>query len=257
MGALGRKTPTTWDHVEKYGFAALAPEIVAVAERTLQLPWWHWRHDQGFEGSCVGHGGVMERSITNLIQLRDTGAVPYTKRYDPIKLWNRAKQVDEWPDTNPGDDNGTSVNAAYKILRAEGPSIVNGIRMVDGAPVPYGSQPPSLGEGVSVNRWATSVDEIRTAIAGGLPVAIGVNWYVAFDENRLVLKTNGEYWISTSNLGSIRGGHCVCLYGASDRRQAFKLKNSWGRGYPLVWLPYAVMGRLLNEDGEAALVTDR
>jgi hypothetical protein len=35
------------------------------------------------------------------------------------------------------------------------------------------------------------------------------------------------------------------------------VKNSWGRAYPLVWLPYAAMERLLKEDGEATLVTDR
>ncbi len=44
----------------------------------------------------------------------------------------------------------------------------------------------------------------------------------------------------------------LCRY----RRQAFKMKNSWV-DFPLVWLPYAVMGTLLTEDGEATLVTDR
>jgi hypothetical protein len=49
----------------------------------------------------------------------------------------------------------------------------------------------------------------------------------------------------------------VCVYGASDRRQAFAVKNSWGRSYPLAWLPYEVMVELLREDGEATVITDR
>lgn len=31
----------------------------------------------------------------------------------------------------------------------------------------------------------------------------------------------------TVDLGGIRGGHCVCVYGASDRRQAVKFVNNW------------------------------
>jgi hypothetical protein len=34
--------------------------------------------------------------------------------------------------------------------------------------------------------------------------------------------------------------------------------NSWGRGYPhLVRMPVTVLDRLLREDGEMTLVTDR
>ena len=49
----------------------------------------------------------------------------------------------------------------------------------------------------------------------------------------------------------------MCLYGASDERQAFKLKNSWGPEYPLVWMPYDTLQRLIDEHGEVAIVTDR
>ena len=42
------------------------------------------------------------------------------KRYDARWLWDWAKSTDEWPETNPGDDQGTSVRAACEILRARG-----------------------------------------------------------------------------------------------------------------------------------------
>ena len=39
---------------------------------------------------------------------------------------------------------------------------------------------------------------------------------------------------------------------------AVPLLNSWGRGYPhVVWMPDAVFDRMIREDGEVALVTDR
>src|SRR4051812_1703173 len=106
MGGLGRRTPTTWTHVQKYPYSAVAPETVTTIEKTLPLPWWHWSHDQGRQGSCVGHGVSMERAICNTMQ-NVALALPYpTRRYNPLHVWNQAKIIDEWPDTNPGDDNG-------------------------------------------------------------------------------------------------------------------------------------------------------
>jgi hypothetical protein len=88
-------------------------------------------------------------------------------------------------------------------------------------------------------------------------VTIGVDWLSDFDDP--VQYQTGEWWIGKTGWErtAVRGGHCVCLYGASDRRQAFRMKNSWGRSYPLVWLTYDAMGGLLGRDGEAVLVADR
>jgi hypothetical protein len=37
-----------------------------------------------------------------------------------------------------------------------------------------------------------------------------------------------------------------------------RILNSWGRGYPhRVWMPDETLQRLIDEDGEVALVTDR
>lgn len=230
-GTLGRRIPTDFDHVAKYPFSALMDTTVATVEKRLKLPHWHWQHDQGREGACVGYGSSMMMSIMN-----------HNHKYDCRWLWNEAKKIDEWSDTNPGDDNGTSVRAACDVLRVQGHVRVR-------------QSLPALEEGISANRWALTVDEIRTAISQGIPCSIGVNWYSNFDSP---VKTNKvDYFIGRGDLGDIRGGHCLCIYGASDRRQAFRLKNSWGRSYPLVWLPYETMQRLIDEQGEATLVTDR
>lgn len=257
MSAHGRRRPPNLDHVERYPFGAVAPPTVKVAERTLQLPAWHWDHDQGRQGSCVGHGAAMERAITNLAQNRKAGVPSPGRRYDPLHLWNEAKRIDPWPDTNPGDENGTSVSAAYDVLRTLGPRRCQ-IRFdpVAETPVPYNEKPTLIADGVLRNRWATNIDEIRSAIQGGTPVAIGVDWPDRFDEPTLL---HSEWWVLApgATVPSTNVGHCVCLYGVSDRRQAFKVKNSWGRPYPLAWLPYGAMGALLDRSGEACLAVDR
>lgn len=264
-GALGRITPEDWKHVEQYPYRALQPEIVADINKILKLPPWHWTHDQGQEGSCVGHAGVMERAITNLAQNRLASIINPGRRYDPLWAWDQAKIVDPFPDTNPGDDNGTLVRSFYDVARDKGMRRIasDGIHINPATGTPVVTDPkessPQIGEGVKATRWATSVDEIRTAISTRTPVVLGINWYNDFDDpDTVYTRAGSEFWIGKSgSLGWVRGGHAVALYGASDRRQAFRLKNSWGESYPLVWIPYTVVQRLINEDGEAALVTDR
>lgn len=207
---------------------------VTKVEKTLTMPAWaHLFYDQGNEGACVGFGSSQMMSILN------------KRRYDARWLWNQAKIVDEWPDTNPGDDNGTSVRAAMDVLRNQGHVRV------------YNKQdlPVNPAEGIQENRWATQVDELRFSISQGIPVAIGINWYDGFDYPR---KTgiSSDYWVNVS--GAVRGGHCVCVVGASDRRQACCFTNNWGQSYPRkVYVSYSNMQRLIQEDGEATLVTDR
>ncbi len=229
---LGRRVPTDWRHVERYGYAAAVPFTVQHVERTLSLPRYRTRYDQGREGACVGFAASWMMSIQN------------RRCYNPVWLWNEAKKVDDWPDTNPGDDQGTSVRAAMDVLRKQGH-----IRVYRGQ-----DRPLSLGEGIAENRWATSVDEVRTCLAAGVAITLGVNWYRNFDSP--VLK-GGRWWIGEGNLGPIRGGHAVCVYRASDRFQAVGIVNNWGLRYPLVLLPYATLERLLWEDGEATMIVDR
>lgn len=197
----------------------------------------------------------MERSITNTAQNRLARAVRPGRRYDPIDLWRNAKVIDEWPETRFEDQQGTSVRAAYDVARDRGLSRVKAMTVLSGSPTPEGAEPVDVAHGIATNRWATTVDEVRTAISQGLPCAIGVNWYSGFDDP--TVKPNGEAWIGENDIGNVRGGHAVCIYGASDRRQAVRIKNSWGDSYPLVWMPYTTLQRLISEDGEIALVTDR
>lgn len=230
--ALGRLVPSDTVHIERYPYSAVAPQTVEHVERTLKLPRYRSLYDQGREGACVGFGSSWMMSILN------------RRFYDARWLWDRAKECDEWEFTNPGDNNGTSVRAAMDVLRKVGHCRV----------FRHKTHPPALVEGILVNRWATTVDQIRTCIASGIPVAIGVNWYRNFDQP---VQKGRSFWIGEYDLGFVRGGHAVCIYRASDRLQAVGIVNNWGTLYPLVLMPYETLQRLLDENGEATMVTDR
>lgn len=245
---LGRLVPKDFDHVAKYRLAKLRRGTPARVEEVLPLPYYHWSHDQGTEGACVGFAASMMMAIRNELQARDARMKPYVHWYNCMWLYREAQRVDEWPGENY---EGTSVRAAMDVLRTLG-HVRIGRRKIEA--------PAAIAEGISENRWATTVDEIRACIADGMPVTLGINWYSSFDEPRKVgrdMFIGREAGLDHADLGYIRGGHSVCIYGASDVRGAVKLKNSWGRDYPLVWLPYGALERVLREDGEATVAVDR
>ena len=242
MSDLGRRIPTDWQHVQTYGIRTALPVTVEQVEDVLPLP-YHLRrvYDQGQEGACVGYGTSWAKSI---LDRYGRGTFP---RFDPNWLYRGAQLIDDWAETPP--EEGTSVRAAMDILRDHGHRRVWRGKTLE----------PEHRWGIHTNRWATRVDEMRTAIAEGIPVVIGINWYSAFDHPEYIASSR-EWWIAPiglTPLDRLRGGHCVCVYGASDRRQAFKIVNNWGMSYPLVWMPYDVMQQMLNEYGEAAIITDR
>lgn len=244
---LDRRVPTNFDHVTEYPGNALRmlKRTVEVVEKRMSFPDRYIDiYDQGSEGACVGFGESICMTILN------------RKLYDAMWLYREAQVVDEWTDTPP--EEGTSLSAGFDVLRDKGHR-----QLWDGK-----SRPPKVQEGiVKVNRWLTTVDEMRTAISEGIPVVFGIFWYNAFYTP--IVKKSGtrnaeEAWIAPEDAdprwGGIAGGHCICGTGASDRRQAFELPNSWGRGYGKkgrIWLPYKSAERLMGEQGECAIVVDR
>lgn len=242
---LGRNRRNQWEDVQKFPASAGLPATVENVESTVYLPAWHKTWDQGSEGACVGFAASMMMSMINERQASLEKLSPVTRRYNPWWLWKEARLVDGWAgndDLNVSE--GTWVNAACKILRDKGHC-----RVINGR-----TKSADIAEGISTYRWATSVDLVRTAISQNIPVAIGVDWYTNFDSPQK--NSVGEYWIGENDLGTLRGGHAVPIYRASDKRQAFKIKNSWA-DYPLVWMSYTTFGKLLADDGEALLITDK
>lgn len=244
---LGRFIPDDWRHVERYPLRALSaddrptrtpvvigvnwyaefdhPEVDAVSGETFiakrgaksltRIRGGHcvclepgeavlhedWRmfYDQGREGACVGFGWSRCMSIYN------------NQLYAARWLWDQAKIKDEWPETNPGDDNGTSVRAAAEVLLAAG-HVPWKDDYADDTVTQREAYAPDPNAGIQAFRWATDVDDVHAV------------------------------------LGNPR----------ADELGAVPILNSWGAGYPYrVYLPDDVLARLIREEGEIAVPTDR
>lgn len=192
-GPLGRRPPTDWEHVDRYPLSTIGappkwiPVVIGVnwyrefdrPQQDDQGHYWvardgnltrvrgghcvclkprdardsrkrHVFYDQGAEGACVGFGASRMMSFLNDGQL-------YLARW----LWDRAKEIDEWPETNPGDSDGTSVRAALDVLRTKGhvrfyplslPAYQTDWQLRAGLE-------PKVGDGIAANRWITSIDD--------------------------------------------------------------------------------------------------
>jgi hypothetical protein len=164
---------------------------------------WRTFYDQGKEGACVGFGWSRCMSILN--------SKEDTQEYAARWLWDRAKERDQWPETNPGDNNGTSVRSAAEILVAAG-HVPWAEDYADDEHAERTGYQPDAAQGLTAFRWAQAVDEV----------------------------------------------HGVLANEKADELSAVPILNSWGEGYPArVWMPDDVLDRLMKEEGEIAIPTDR
>lgn len=238
---LGRR-----EHVGRVPFQRMAAHrtmlmtpTVTPVNRRLELPYQYVeKYDQGSEGSCVGFAWSWVMSILN------------KRFYAARKLYLETQFVDPWGDTPP--EEGTSVVSAAQVLQSQGHW-----RFARGV-----TWPVALFEGISQFRQAQTVDEIRVATSLGLPTVFGMDWMSDYDSPKWVDTGKGgkRWWIGLDpdNLGTIRGGHAICCFGARDDIQAFVLVNNWGRNYPVVHIPYkTVEKRVLLAGGDAIIPTDR
>ena|SRR5215211_6316093 len=243
---LGRFIPDDWGHVERYALAGLAPEerptqvpvVIGVnwyaemdnpdqdegtgeyfiardgPDSLTRIRGGHcvclepggdlrdreeWRtfYDQGQEGACVGFGWSRCISILN-------GQL-YAARW----LWDRCKESDEWPETNPGDNEGTSVRAGGDVLVAAGHVLWNEPYGDDDYTERAGYQ-PDANEGLTTFRWAQSVDEVHAVLGndqadelGAVPIlnSWGTDYparaWLPDDVLDLLMKQEGEIAIPT------------------------------------------------------------
>jgi hypothetical protein len=193
---LGRNKPSDLSHLDKYALRDLptaAPQGVPVvigvnwyenfdtpeADASNPNMWWIGRgnlggirgghcvclkpgerpdpiryynfFDQGREGACVGFGTARAASLIE------------RRLFNPWWMWDHAKMVDEWGDTNPGDDNGTSVHAAFDVWRTRG--FARYARNQANMSVEErDALAPDSSFRLRENRWATSVDEVLTVL---------------------------------------------------------------------------------------------
>lgn len=187
--------------------------------------------DQGYEGSCVGHGWTAELIAS---PKPDPYTGPGPGHQYAVDLYRRAQQIDEWE----GEDyEGTSVLAGAKVVTERGL--------------------------ISEYRWCFSIEDVRDAVITSGPVVIGIPWYESMYETR----PSGLVEVD----GDLVGGHCLLVYGYhpgmrisgedwNARYRVFRWRNSWGPGYGKNGnglIRYEDLRDLLADWGEAAVSVGR
>lgn len=226
---LGRKEPPDFAHL-KYTLERAAP--TAKVKVTLQPPTLS-DYDQGQTPECVAYSTSRVMNWFNHYAF----SAPW--------LYAACKKIDSWP----GQD-GTSARFACDVLRNQGH-----LRTIGGKPVKAG---PQKKHGILANTWAVNVDGIRAVFGSPTPqpVLIGINWYEDWFTPQSPLP--GEHWLTTvSRAGSVAGGHEIGIWACDDDRQAFGLRNTWGKAWPpLVWLAYEDMATLFAYGADACILQD-
>ena len=211
-----------------YGVRAL-PSLKASIDQSRRRVWTPGPLlDQGQEGHCVGFGCGGEYGATPV-----KGKVDNTIAHG---FFAEAQRVDRAEGRNYSD--GATVLAGCKAMQRLGL--------------------------ISAYRWCFSIDDVIDALLRHSPVVIGINWY------------SDMYQTDPSGLvhvgGSLVGGHCIYVHGwwpnhFSFRDDMFVWQNSWGNEYGMKdaagiptgrgFIRKADLARLLAEDGEAVVFTDR
>lgn len=184
--------------------------------------------DQGREGACVGFGCTAE-ALASPVRWRpvDPDTPGPWAHLNPAQraareVYRAAQRIDEWEGESY---EGTSVRAGMLVGRERG--------WWDGF------------------RWAFNMIELRAALELG-PIVIGVEW------------RDGMYdapggWLTPEGL--VVGGHCLLVTGYSAPRNAYRLRNSWGKEWGRNGQAYIAAGHLdqilFQARGEAAVPVGR
>lgn len=225
MTALGRRVPTDWKHVEKYPLTITPEKPTPVV---LGINWY-----SAFDNPVLEDDGRYWITDGNLGHIRGGHCIC-------VKASAQPDLVGWWEFYDQGQE-GACVG--FGCSRAM--SLLNRVRY-DGFWLYHEAQ--------RNDDWPGE-DYDGTSVRAGLEVLRTMGPMRA----RAQLVSSGDGIAEYRWATSVDMVHGAIQSRLADELGAVPLLNSWGRdGYPhIVWLPDAVLDRLLNEDGEAGLISDR
>jgi hypothetical protein len=177
--------------------------------------------DQGATPQCVGYAGYGWLLGGPVINKKMT--------FTPTELYHAAQDNDEWPGR---DYDGSSTLGLMKALKKLG----------------Y----------LDAYVWATDAETLVRWVLSTGPVLCGTLWTMD------MFTPDADDFIEAT--GEVAGGHEYRLIGADRDKHcpdgttgAFRLVNSWGRGWSSngrAWISAATLDKLIKEDGEAVTAVE-
>ena len=190
--------------------------------------------DQGNLGSCTAHGTGRIWSHRYAVE-KATQNPPIPSR---LFIYYNERALDG----TIGQDAGAAVSDGLNVLANLGAPLESDW--------PYdvsqfAIKPPDQAytdalQEIALQYEAVNVDltSIKQALAAGNPITMGFTVFESFEESWAV---PGMMPMPNPS-EQVLGGHCVCMDGYDDSKNAFHCMNSWGTGWGLsggFWMPYA------------------
>lgn len=223
---LDRKTPESWEHVETYPLSALRADEIKPSPVILGINWYDAFDTP--EQDAEGRYWIVDGDLGSI----RGGHCICVKSIQPDRpQWYRF-----YDQGSEGACVGFGISRAQTMrnrVEYDAPWLYHEARKAD-------EWPGEDYDGTSVNAGlkVAKAQGLRRRQSGEVAPADGIDAY---------------RWAT-----SVDEVHQVLQLPVADRLGAVPLVNSWGVYYPhLVWLPDSVLERLLREDGEAAVTTDR
>jgi hypothetical protein len=233
MPALGRRAEQSRNflHLASEHRSAELSEAVVVAGHHI----WGRRPgilDQGDTGTCEGHSGWYRLAGAPFSHI--PGRIP-----GPLAIYDQAILMDQWTDNDIDPDRqlGTSTVGMAKALVKLG-------FVEDHYDWVYDVQ--------TASKWIAGRRLDGTYIGG--PLSIGINWYDS------MFDPDPEGFVSISPRSPLVGRHALNVDEDNSVRGFVGGPNSWGTdwGNHGRWrMSYETFDRLLREDGEALIVTEK
>jgi C1A family cysteine protease len=199
--------------------------------------------NQGGEGSCVAWGVAYAcRSISKKITSGASSYSTSTNIFSPEYVYNQIKV---------GRDcgSGAYVTSALNLLINQG--VCPWSIMVYSDSNGCSTQPTTAQKTSAANykiasyqRVTISESALKAQLALSKPIVIAGpvdETYYDLGNNQILTQYNSQTYL---------GGHCVCLVGYSDTKNAFKFQNSWGTSWGTSgygWIDYSAISGYIEE----------
>jgi len=187
--------------------------------------------DQGGEGSCVAWGTTYAGRSAMWVKDHPGSWSQSANIFSPEYVYNQIK-------ASKSCGSGAYVTDGLKLLVSQGVCTWTSMPYTDKtcSTLPTTAQKTEAA-GFKIKSYGTvaiNATTIKTQLAAGNPVVVGGSVNMAF-----------EYLASGAVLGAFKkpslGGHCYCVVGYDDAKNAFKFQNSWGTSWASAgfgWINY-------------------
>jgi hypothetical protein len=172
--------------------------------------------DQGSTPACTGFSVAHEAAARPVV-------VPGITNLIGRALYERAKQLDQWPGEN-----------------YEGSSVLGAIK----AGAEKGWYPEY--------RWAFGEADLCLAVGYNGPAVLGIPWYESMSQ------PDAKGLITVG--GRVQGGHAILCNSINIKTGLYRLHNSWGTSFGInggCFISRKDLARLLRERGEACIPVKR